>query len=528
MAELNYEDFKRRVNIQDLLVDAGYRLNRLDGLRYPSYVRTGSDGRRVRGDKFIITANGLCCFQPPEQKNYNVISFIKEHPHFFAEYTPGMNTDRLVNLVCNRLLNQPIGRRPSVVAGRERSEKVFDLQEYRRLDFHRDDWDSQKAFYPYFKSRGISLDTQRAFSNHFFIAMRETSNDKTYTNLSFPLRKPNDLATIVGLEERGRTNAEGEAVYKGMATGSNATEGMWIACPSGEALDKVKDVYWFESAYDAMAYYQIIKCELSYDSNQNSEKKLSRLGKSVFVSTGGNPSIHQFKGMITETSKANHHLCFDRDRAGQLFAINFALTKAEKTFNTHLTPKGKLIVVDTTDKYHRHELIPELFEFDRLLKILGADTRTQGDELAKYMESLRDEEDIYSGDEYLLPCDLFDTYGKYEVASEEFHSAKYSGLVCQEDLEDIYSDLKSAHGKYQNDLKEAVSRYETMEKHGQIIYEPCDREYKDWNDQLLCKRITAEENHAVNRASENTVTSGNSSGDEENNEEEERICHFHR
>lgn len=505
MAELNYEDFKRRVNIQDLLVDAGYRLNRLDGLRYPSYVRTGSDGRRVRGDKFIITANGLCCFQPPEQKNYNVISFIKEHPHFFSEYTPGMNTDRLVNLVCNRLLNQPIDRRSSVVEEKERSEKVFDLQEYRRLDFHRDDWDSQKAFYPYFKSRGISLDTQRAFSNHFFIAMRETSNGKTYTNLSFALQKPNDPATIVGLEERGRSSGDGKAIYKGMAAGSNATEGMWIASPAGEALDKVKDVYWFESAYDAMAYYQISKCELNYD--RNSKKKLSQLDNSVFVSTGGNPSIHQFKGMIAETSKANHHLCFDRDRAGQLFAINFALTKAGKTFNTHLTPKGKLIVVDTTDKYHRHELNPELFEFDQLLKILGADTRPQGNEMAEYMESLRNEEDIFSGDEYLLPSDLLKTYGKYESACEEYHSAKYSGLVCQEDLEDIYSDLKSAHDKYHNDLKEAVLSYETKGKTGRIIYEPCDRDYKDWNDQLLCKRITAEE---------------------ENNEEEERTCHFHR
>lgn len=50
MAELNYDDFKRRVNIQDLLIDAGYSLNRRDGLRYPSYVRMGSDGKRVRGE----------------------------------------------------------------------------------------------------------------------------------------------------------------------------------------------------------------------------------------------------------------------------------------------------------------------------------------------------------------------------------------------------------------------------------------------------------------------------------------------
>ena len=91
MSELTYEDFKQRINIQEVLQDAGYHLNRKDGIRYPSYVRLDSNGRRIRGDKFIVTRNGMCCFQPPEQRNYNIISFIKEHPHFFAEYTPGMS-----------------------------------------------------------------------------------------------------------------------------------------------------------------------------------------------------------------------------------------------------------------------------------------------------------------------------------------------------------------------------------------------------------------------------------------------------
>lgn len=71
MAELTYDDFKNKLSIQDVLIDAGYTLNRRDGLRYPSYVRLDSEGRRIRGDKFIVTANGLCCFQPPTRKNYN-------------------------------------------------------------------------------------------------------------------------------------------------------------------------------------------------------------------------------------------------------------------------------------------------------------------------------------------------------------------------------------------------------------------------------------------------------------------------
>lgn len=69
--ELTYDDFLRRLDIQDVLIDAGYCQNRRDGLRYPSYVRIGSDGRRIRGDKFIVTQQGRCCFQPPHQKVYN-------------------------------------------------------------------------------------------------------------------------------------------------------------------------------------------------------------------------------------------------------------------------------------------------------------------------------------------------------------------------------------------------------------------------------------------------------------------------
>lgn len=66
--ELTYDDFLQRLDIQDVLVDAGYHLNKRDGLRYPSYIRTDSNGTRIRGDKFIVTGGGKCCFQPPTAK----------------------------------------------------------------------------------------------------------------------------------------------------------------------------------------------------------------------------------------------------------------------------------------------------------------------------------------------------------------------------------------------------------------------------------------------------------------------------
>ena len=55
--DLTYDDFLQRLNIQDVLIDAGYHLNRRDGLRYPSYVRLDSDGRRPVPDKHPYDEN---------------------------------------------------------------------------------------------------------------------------------------------------------------------------------------------------------------------------------------------------------------------------------------------------------------------------------------------------------------------------------------------------------------------------------------------------------------------------------------
>ena len=54
--------------------------------------------------------------------------------------------------------------------------------------------------------------------------------------------------------------------------------------------DRAKRIYWFESAYDAMAYYQL---------NPKWDKELR---KGVFVSTGGAPSQQQFKACLLYTS----------------------------------------------------------------------------------------------------------------------------------------------------------------------------------------------------------------------------------
>ena len=303
--QLTYDDFKARIDIQDVLRDAGYHFYRRDGLRYPSYVRLDSEGRRVKGDKFIVTQNGKCCFQPPQQKVYNVISFITEHPEFFSEYQTGMNPHHLVNLVCNRLLNQPVEYNMRNIIKPKRDIKPFNINDYSVLTYQKHNMKNIKKFYPFFKSRMIDIPTQKAFAQHFVLASHKTADNKPryYRNLSFPLHIPGK-EEIVGLEERGKPRLDGSSGYKGKALGSNSSEGLWIASPNGTALKDAKQVLWFESAYDAMAYYQL---HAPHDPH---------LGDAVFLSTGGNPTVMQFRGVIKEAQEACHHLCFDNDMAG--------------------------------------------------------------------------------------------------------------------------------------------------------------------------------------------------------------------
>ena len=311
---MTYDDFIHRIDIQDVLQDAGYQLNRRDGLRYPSYIRLDNEGKRVRGDKFIVTANGMGCFQPPRQKVFNVISFIKEHPEKFTDYQTGMDKDRLVNLVCNRLLNNPIiSNRTAKPQSETKAAKPFALSDYDIHRFNTQDRASQRKFYPYFKHRGIDLYTQYAFNKHFVLATKHRTDGLSFANLSFPLVKPND-DKVIGFEERGRPRVDGTGAYKGKAEGSNASEGLWIANLTGKPLSQAKEILWFESAYDAMAEYQI------------------NPAKSVFVSTGGTPTEKQMRGMLEATPNARHYLGFDKDTAGRQFTDNFKAIAKEMGF----------------------------------------------------------------------------------------------------------------------------------------------------------------------------------------------------
>jgi hypothetical protein len=71
--------------------------------------------------------------------------------------------------------------------------------------------------------------------------------------------------------------------------------------------------------------------------------------------------------MIEATPEATHHLCFDRDKAGQMFAVNFALQKGQRVFTSYLSmDKSSLIVNSVSKDFKQYELPLEPFDFNKI------------------------------------------------------------------------------------------------------------------------------------------------------------------
>ena len=451
MSQLTYDDYKARLNIQDVLVEAGYTLNRRDGLRYPSYVRLDSTGHRIRNDKFIVSGNGQCCFQPPVMKNYNIISFIKEHPEMFRDYTAGMDKDRLVNLVCCRLLNVPVEERNSRTVAALPPLEPFRSEEYKLHQFKGDDRESQKPFYPYFHQRGLDLSSQYAFRHAFVLASRETKSGNVLRNLAFPMTIPGNPDKIVGFEERGRKGKDGKS-YKGMARGSNASEGMWLASPEHTDLKNAKRVFIFESAYDAMAFYQM----LTGKDSELSFKEKKELKNAVFASTGGNPSARQLEGLMRTARDARFHLCFDMDEAGIKFTEQFkALARREEIPEKHIIREEpsqgfKDFNDELLDRIRvRQHPLYDANVSDSMKAYV--DSFRKGDELPTIKEilhpSIFDDEHVN-----LLPKPLLKRFDEYVSAKEEALELCSSPLVAPEDKGDAVHLCSEAYKAFKLEM----------------------------------------------------------------------------
>ncbi|MCQ2220446.1 MAG: toprim domain-containing protein [Prevotella sp.] len=439
-----------RLNVQDVLSYAGYKFIRKEGLKYPCFQRIDSDGRRVRGDKFIVTQGGKCCFQPPVMRSYNVISLIKEHPEMFPESAQGLSGASLIHGVCRKLLNMDLSNTETYgFKDLFKQPKPFDISIYELKKFDKDDGKNVSAFDAYFKNRGIDSITRYAFRDSFYLASHQIDNGMTITNLSFPLTIPRKEG-VVGFEERSRVGMDGKSRYKGKARGSNGSEGMWIASPENTKLSETKRVFIFESAYDAMAFYQMLTGK---DSNLDDKDK-KELKSAVFVSTGGTPAYGQMNGLIKNAPNATFHLGFDNDMAGKQFEKNFR----------DIAYKFSPLCIDNVPS----DMKPFIASFGEQIK---------STEMLKHIDDNQID---------FLPQDLRDLYLKYDKARFEAIEYNSSPYLCKEDKEEASVKSHEAFETFKTALFEKLNVKDGQELGGvKIVREEPSEGYKDFNDELL-------------------------------------------
>lgn len=151
--------------------------------------------------------------------------------------------------------------------------------------------------------RKLSQNTLADFGNKIFIYTVGKHN-----HIAFPFRKPGQME-IVNFEMRNYFPAN-NTNYKAFATGGDKTQSCWIA--NFVPFSEVTDVCLFESAIDAMSFY-----EINHFTNRTT---------CAFISTGGYVTKKQIESLakVFPTSKVKWHCCFDKDGSGNGFDVTTA------------------------------------------------------------------------------------------------------------------------------------------------------------------------------------------------------------
>ena len=151
-----------------------------------------------------------------------------------------------------------------------------------------------------FQQRGLSDETVRTFAPFIrLIRDRKNENFDGY-NIGFPYTNgENDK--VRGYELRGYGG------YKSKAAGSDSSSSAWVADLSGGNQQAVRNVFFCESAFDAMAFYQQNQSLLKNDT--------------ALVSLGGTFSDGQVQGVMKRFPNARPFDCFGNDLAGRIYGL---------------------------------------------------------------------------------------------------------------------------------------------------------------------------------------------------------------
>ncbi|MCI1282764.1 MAG: DUF3991 and toprim domain-containing protein [Prevotella sp.] len=298
--QVDFKALKAKVGIDDIAYSLGYQIDRKAGLgRYVELVLP--DGAGGRKDTIIVSHihdKAQQTFFRRNSQHGDVISFIQENANSFG--ISGRNNWDIINKVMAKFADQPIEEKAHrTYADISDASKPFNPKLYHTEPILQNIDAAQYIF----RQRSIKRETIQTFAP-WIQRVKDTRFNSDYINVGFPYVQPGS-DKVEGYEIRGYGS------FKRKATGTNSTTAAWIVDFSqNHNPQDIKNVYFAESAYDIMAFYQANKARLQ-----------AELDQSVFVSIGGTFSNQQVGGIMNYYANARAVDCFDNDVPGRIYGM---------------------------------------------------------------------------------------------------------------------------------------------------------------------------------------------------------------
>lgn len=298
--QVDFKALKAKVGIDDIAYSLGYQIDRKAGLgRYVELVLP--DGAGGRKDTIIVSHihdKAQQTFFRRNSQHGDVISFIQENANSFG--ISGRNNWDIISKVMAKFADQPIEEKAHrTYADISDASKPFDPKLYHTEPILQNIDAAQYIF----RQRSIKRETIQTFAP-WIQRVKDTRFNSDYFNVGFPYVQPGS-DKVEGYEIRGYGS------FKRKATGTNSTTAAWIVYFSqNHNPQDIKNVYFAESAYDIMAFYQANKARLQ-----------AELDQSVFVSIGGTFSNQQVGGIMNYYANARAVDCFDNDVPGRIYGM---------------------------------------------------------------------------------------------------------------------------------------------------------------------------------------------------------------
>ena len=316
--KVNFKDLKAKVGIDDVAYTLGYRLDRKAGVG--CYIELVLGDGKDKQDALVISHphdKAAQRFFRRDGSRGDVVTLIRENLNAFN--VSGKDEWQKIAKVLSRFAHMP---EPEYREDREyvqsvRPHAAFDNSRYEVKPINPD------KIPAIFDQRGLSDETVRTFAP-FIRLIRDKKNENfDGYNIGFPYTNgENDK--VRGYEIRGYGG------YKSKAAGSDSSTSAWVADLSGGYPNIVKHVFFCESAFDAMAFYQLNR---------------KQLGKNiVLVSLGGTFSDAQITSVMNRYPEARPFDCFDNDQAGRVYGLRMLSLLEHIPMNINRTEDGLLVV----------------------------------------------------------------------------------------------------------------------------------------------------------------------------------------